>query len=232
MVKSELINQVVRIILKHAKPERIYLHGSHADGSEKPGSDIDIAYDAPGFKDHFLIQEEVDRLQTLVKIDVSNIASAEERFRSRIRSTGRVLYSANKKLRAEDALHNFSKALDRLKLAMDRRPALADDGYGDMVLDILVKRFEFTFEMSWKAVRRYLDFIGIEALHPRAAFKEAFSQGLVSNEEIWLDMIEQRNVSSHTYDEIGVSDLKEKVEQYWQAFETLKREIDKRLQHA
>ncbi|MBU2510491.1 nucleotidyltransferase domain-containing protein [bacterium] len=64
-----LIQSVTGIILKHAKPESIYLHGSYAEGEATQGSDIDIAYDAPGFKEHFLIADEVDSLETLVKID-------------------------------------------------------------------------------------------------------------------------------------------------------------------
>jgi nucleotidyltransferase substrate binding protein (TIGR01987 family) len=229
VVKAELVGQIVRIILKHAKPDRIYLHGSQADGSAKKGSDIDIAYDNPNFHDNSLIQNEIDLLQTLVKVDVTNIAFSDPRFRDRIRSSGRVLYSANKKLRAEDALYNFTNALDRFVHAVGHRESLAKDGYGDLIPDVLVKRFEFTFETSWKAIKRYLDYAGIEASTPRTAFKEAYAQGLISGEAAWLDMIEQRNLSSHVYDESGVSDILEKAERYRTEFEALKQELERRL---
>jgi nucleotidyltransferase substrate binding protein (TIGR01987 family) len=231
-MKSELIRAVVRIILKHAKPERIYLYGSQADGTAKNTSDIDVAYDDRNFKDHFLIEEEVNQMQTLLKIDVTNIAFAEERFRNRIQSTGRVLYSAGKRLRAQDALHNFSRAFDKFNEAVESRVRLAEDGYENVVLDLLVKRFEFTFEMSWKAIKRYLDFIGIEAPNPRTAFKEAYAQGLIGEENVWLDMIEQRNISSHNYDESEISEILDKVETYRKAFETLNTDLKQRLQNA
>lgn len=101
-----------------------------------------------------------------------------------------------------------------------------------MVLDLLVKRFEFTFEMSWKAIKRYLDFIGIEAPNPRTAFKEAYAQGLIGEENVWLDMIEQRNLSSHVYDESEISEILDKVETYRKAFEKLKTDLSQRLENA
>jgi len=76
--------------------------------------------------------------------------------------------------------------------------------------------------MSWKALKRYLDFLGIDAKNPRQVFKEAYAQQLLSGEEIWLDMIEQRNLSSHLYDESEISRIMEKREDYRQAFLSLK----------
>ncbi|MBD3795829.1 MAG: nucleotidyltransferase domain-containing protein, partial [Epsilonproteobacteria bacterium] len=58
MNKITIINQVKEIILKFAKPNRIYLYGSQVSGEAKSGSDIDIAYDDPNFKSNFLIEEE------------------------------------------------------------------------------------------------------------------------------------------------------------------------------
>ncbi|RQW05160.1 MAG: nucleotidyltransferase domain-containing protein [Calditrichaeota bacterium] len=49
MLKQQIINEVKNIILSHCKPERIYLYGSQVNGEAHKGSDIDIAYDAPGF---------------------------------------------------------------------------------------------------------------------------------------------------------------------------------------
>ncbi len=75
---NRLIRDVKSIILKHANPERIYLYGSYANGQAGQGSDIDIAYDDKEFKDHYLIADETEKLRTLVKIDVHNIANSEK----------------------------------------------------------------------------------------------------------------------------------------------------------
>lgn len=227
--KNKLIKEVIKIILKYAKPERIYLYGSQANGEADSTSDIDIAYDDKNFKDNYLIKEETDKLETLTKIDIQNIAKSDERFRNRVKSTGKVLYSATKKLRAEDGLYNFSQALDRFINVVDREQKFKEDGFEDVYLDLVVKRFEFTYEMSWKALKRYLDFLGIEAINPRSVFKEAFAQNIISDENIWLDMIEQRNISSHIYDELEIREILDKKENYKEAFVRLRDNIKQSL---
>ena len=215
---NNLIRSVKGIILKHANPERIYLYGSYAEGSAGQGSDIDIAYDDKDFKDHFLISDETNDLKTLVKIDVHNIAHSEKRFKERVKATGKIIYSASKKLRAEDGLYNFSNALERFSSILERKEELKEAGFNDMFLDLVVKRFEFTFEMSWKALKRYLSYLGIEAKSPRMVFKEAYAQEIITEEDIWLDMIEQRNLSSHIYDEFEIKGILDRKEAYQKAF--------------
>ena len=141
---GSIIRDVVGIILKHAKPERIYLYGSRVHGENKNNSDIDIAYEDNQFSDNALTESEVEKLDTLLKIDVKNLARVDERFKNRVKSTGRVIYSSSKKLRAEDGLFNFSKALERFRDVIRREETLKKEGFGDIYLDVIVKRFEFT----------------------------------------------------------------------------------------
>lgn len=232
MTKREILKKVTAIILKHAQPERIYLYGSQANGEATPTSDIDIAYQDEKSRKNHLIKEEVDRLPTLLKIDVVNLSRTEDRFKKRVIATGRILYSANKKLRVEDALLNFSKALERFTYVVERQKEFYGDGYGDIYLDLVVKRFEFTYEMSWKVIKRYLDFIGIGCLNPRGCFKEAYSQELLHEEAVWLDMIEMRNLSSHTYNEEDIKEILEKLDAYKEAFLKLKQSIETHIKNS
>jgi nucleotidyltransferase substrate binding protein (TIGR01987 family) len=227
---EDIIAQVVKIILKHSNPERVWLYGSRASGEAKESSDIDIAFDDKEFKSEWLIEEEIEKIQTLIKIDVKNIAHTEERFRQRVLSTGRVLYSASKKLRFEDGLYNFKRALDRFGEAIEQREELEQRGYGAIVLDLCTKRFEFTFEMSWKAIKRGLDYLGIEAAYPRVCFKEAYAIGLISDQDIWIDMIEQRNLSSHVYNQDEVRGLLTKLETYRYHFDALYQALVQKLE--
>jgi nucleotidyltransferase substrate binding protein (TIGR01987 family) len=220
-----IINQVVKIILKNANPDRIYLYGSRVTGEAKDTSDIDIAYDDKDAKSHYKILDEVENIATLVKIDIKNIAFSENRFKNRVRSTGKVLYSASKKLRAEDGLYNFSNALKRFNEALEKRNTLKKEGFEDIILDLIVKRFEFTYEMSWKALKRYLDYNGIEAQYPRELFKEAYTLGLIENQYVWLDMIEMRNLSSHIYNEYEIEAILDKVDDYAKEFINLQEKI-------
>ena len=66
----------------------------------------------------------------------------------------------------------------------------------------LVKGFEFTFELSWKLLKDYLESRGFKDFHgSKDTFRLAFQEGLISEGEIWMEMIDSRNRSSHTYEE-------------------------------
>lgn len=228
MDAEKIIVEIRNIILRHAKPERIWLYGSRATGAATETSDIDIAFDDKDFTETWSIDDDLKKLPTLLKIDVKNIAHAEERFRQRVVSTGRVLYSAGKQLRCEDGIYNFSRALGRFREALESKEVLEREGFGDIFLDLAVKRFEFTYEMSWKAIRRCLDYLGIEAKYPRACFKEAYAIGLLSNESVWLDMIEQRNLTSHVYNQDEVKGILVHLDEYCRNFEELLARLEEK----
>ncbi|MBT2756851.1 nucleotidyltransferase substrate binding protein [Mesobacillus foraminis] len=93
-------------------------------------------------------------------------------------------------------LDNYEKAVHRLQEAVQLPLEQS------IVLDGIIQRFEFTYELAWKLMKSFLEYEGIvEVSSPRAVFKEAYSIGLISNSEDWLSMIADRNITSHTYDE-------------------------------
>jgi nucleotidyltransferase substrate binding protein (TIGR01987 family) len=64
------------------------------------------------------------------------------------------------------------------------------------------RRFEFTFELAWKLIKALFEYKGTgEIMFPKDAFRKAFSVGFIEDDTIWLDMIKDRNLTSHTYDE-------------------------------
>ena len=223
MNDPKIISAVREIILKHTSPTRIYLFGSRVTGDAKAESDYDFAFDAPEADASSLqsMRDDVDQLHTLYRIDVANIAKADSRFASRVKDTGLVIYSATKELRAQDGLMYFERALDRFRIVVAERDRWVAEGNGDIVLDVAAKRFEFTYEMAWKALKRVLDYLGIDARAPRPVFKEAYAQGLLTDEQVWLDMIEMRNLASHVYDEHEISRILLELERYLAAFDSL-----------
>jgi nucleotidyltransferase substrate binding protein (TIGR01987 family) len=227
---------VKAIVLNKAKPSRIWLYGSEASGESSENSDIDIAYldtNGDSLKRNCIlsaIKDEAENISTLIQIDIANIAITEERFSLRVKTTGKVLFSASKPLRAEDAIYNYLRALTKLEEAQENLPALISAGLEDLYLDLIVKRFEFTYEMSWKAIKRVLNMLGIEGnKNPRACFKEAYAQALLTDQDIWLDMIEMRNLSSHTYDESEIKQLKSKLPAYTEAFKALLTSLNEQI---
>lgn len=93
-------------------------------------------------------------------------------------------------------LLNYERAFFRLKQALSLE---TDDS---IVIDGIIQRFEFTYELGWKLMKVFLEYEGITEVNtPRATFREAYMVGLISESEKWLSMIVDRNRTSHTYDE-------------------------------
>ncbi len=98
--------------------------------------------------------------------------------------------------RIKEICKDFKKALERLKEALNENFASEN-----IVVDATIQRFEFSFELSWKLMRAVLNYNGIEAESPRVVVKEAFKLKIIQNGEDWIDMLEDRNKTSHIYDE-------------------------------
>jgi nucleotidyltransferase substrate binding protein (TIGR01987 family) len=74
----------------------------------------------------------------------------------------------------------------------------------ELIRDATIQRFEFTFEVVWKALKLYLERQGHECGGPRATLKMAFAEGLIPTAQIadcWLQMLEDRNLTVHAYDQ-------------------------------
>ncbi|MHC1759601.1 MAG: nucleotidyltransferase substrate binding protein [Negativicutes bacterium] len=104
-------------------------------------------------------------------------------------------------------LRSLKMALEALRVAFDvydqnERPDHAPEKI--VLRDGVIQRFEFTFELAWKTLKRYLEEYGLEkvdGLNNRNFFRLAFEQGLLNDPEDWFHYLKMRNQSSHIYDE-------------------------------
>lgn len=113
----------------------------------------------------------------------------------------------------EIKLNNFKKALQRLEEAAAE---LYIDKDNDIVRDAVIQRFEFTYELAWKTTKEYLEYIGImDKNSPKAVVKEAYAQKLISNEQNWLTMIKDRNMTSHLYKEEMAKEIATRIIDYY-----------------
>lgn len=93
------------------------------------------------------------------------------------------------------SLQELIKANSRLKEALAIQK-------NDIVRDSVIQRFEFTVELSWKILQKFLKNSGLsETLSPKAIFREAALLGWVDDPEAWIKFVDDRNLSSHTYRE-------------------------------
>lgn len=90
------------------------------------------------------------------------------------------------------ALSKFEDALNRLNEgASQAKDELDKDG--------VIQRFEFTFELLWKALKIFLENEGMSGKTPKECLKSAFRVSVISDEEVFLNMLEDRNKTSHIY---------------------------------
>ncbi len=71
----------------------------------------------------------------------------------------------------------------------------------------VVKAFEYTYELSWKTMKRLLRYRGIESKSPRETFREAARIGLIHDPEVWFGFLEKRNLTAHTYQETQLAEI-------------------------
>lgn len=101
-------------------------------------------------------------------------------------------------IRWKQRFENFQSAYQLLQEAIEAFQQLPNN---KLMRVALIKAFEMTFELSWKTLKDYLDYQGIEAKSPRDIIKQAFANDIVEDGQRWIDMLEDRNLMSHTYDE-------------------------------
>ena len=89
----------------------------------------------------------------------------------------------------------FERALARLHEALDENETA-------LIRDALIQRFEFTFEMAWRCLHRYLANKGVKLPQQAwAVLPEAFQSQLIVDAQVWDLLREYRNLTNHTYKE-------------------------------
>jgi nucleotidyltransferase substrate binding protein (TIGR01987 family) len=90
---------------------------------------------------------------------------------------------------------DFGDALERLEEALAEPPEITANR------DSTILRFTFVYELAWNTMKRCLDYVGITALNPRETIQQAYQQHWIDDEQIWLQMMRDRNLVAHTYKE-------------------------------
>lgn len=97
--------------------------------------------------------------------------------------------------RYEERRDDLAKGIASLKAGLEE-PAT------ELAIDGVLHRFEFTFELAWKTIKDYLEYIGIveKTGSPREVIRTAFENSIIEDGEEWIDMMLARNQLSHIYD--------------------------------
>src|ERR1035437_2882683 len=117
----------------------------------------------------------------------------------------KIILMDNKDIRWHQRFENFGKSMTFLERAMAIE-------HPDIIQKAgMIQFFEMSFELAWNTLKDYLEEEGfIDLKSPRSTIKKAFEIGFIDNGHAWLQLLEDRNLTSHTYDE-ETTDMVEKL---------------------
>jgi len=226
----------VEKILKRLLPKDYgaVLFGSRAKGRAQAGSDWDIGLIGPAPLSGTVIEnirEELDELPTLHTFDVVDFAGVPDYFQT-------AALKGAQKLVMSKAVEAFAKELamnpeDNVDLtafesALARLSEALTEVETDLGRDGAIQRFEFTFELAWKATMHLARKHGVESgTTPKQIIKTAFKVGWIEDDALWLKMLEDRNRTSHTYKEKLAKAVFDNLPDYRDAFKKLLEQLKK-----
>ncbi len=190
-------NKIYQQIAKLGKAygaDKIVLFGSRARNDHRERSDIDIAVYGLADSARTAFRSAVEELPTLLDFDIVFIDdNTDSALLLNIQKDGITLMS-----KMDEKYNKFIAATDKLCAAIDDY-----DKYGlDTIRDGVIQRFEFCTELAWKTLREYLTEQGYTEINsPKNVMKTAFADGVLNDEQGWLEILDARNITSHVYDE-------------------------------
>ena len=134
------------------------------------------------------------------------------------------MYGLSNKI-IEERYGNYKNALERLKEAMLEEPTA-------IIIDRTIHRYAFTFELAWKIMKDYLEYNGfVDGLSsPRNIIQLAFQNKIIKNGDIWIQMMLDRNLLSHLYDEEKSREIYNNIKNnYLAEFEQLKHFLEENI---
>lgn len=126
----------------------------------------------------------------------------------------------------------WKQRLNNLKLALgqlgDAVALSKQRGLSLLEQQGLIQAFEFTHELSWNVMKDYFYFQGnSDITGSRDASREAFKAGLVQDGNIWMEMIQSRNRTSHTYNQELARQISQRIlEAYFPVFELFLKKME------
>ena len=137
---------------------------------------------------------------------------------------------SDKDIRWVQRFSNFKKAFVKLDSAAKKssRSELEQEG--------LIQRFEYTYELAWSTLKDFFEYQGYtEISGSRDAFKLAIERGLIQDGKEWMKMIENRQRTSHTYNQETADDIAELiidsyVSKFGDLIKVLESEVQKQIQ--
>lgn len=130
----------------------------------------------------------------------------------------------------EQTLKNFDKALISLEVNIQKikiKPK-SDDDY-DIYRDSTIQRYEYSIELAKKLMSKYIEEIDKKVAGQKLILKKAFEFDLIES-DIWFNMIDDRNITSHEYNENLANELLENIFTYVSVLREFYKNISVKIQ--
>ena len=130
-------------------------------------------------------------------------------------------------IRWQQRFDNYKRALTQLTAAVELS---TQREFTQLEKQGVIQGFEIVHELAWNVLKDLLEFEGIQGIvGSRGTVREAFKRGLLADGELWLDMIDKRNLTSHTYNaELAQDMVNTIVHRYYPSFVALQQQLMQR----
>jgi len=118
----------------------------------------------------------------------------------------------------EELFDSFEKSIQRLEEVLKQEKTIFNR-------DSSIQRFEFTIELAWKCIQKFLREQRIVCRSPKECLKEAFKFGLIDDDNRWLKAFDDRNLTAHTYKEEIAEKIYNNLPDYLEIFKKLKEAL-------
>ena len=139
--------------------------------------------------------------------------------------------SMGKDIRWQQRFSNYKKALQQLGEAV----ALSEEReLSDLEKQGMIQAFEYTHELAWTTLKDFLEYKGQRDIYgSKDASRKAFQLGIIEDGEGWMDMIQSRNKTSHTYNKETAEEIVAAVTTgYYKLFINLAKKLGEQLADA
>lgn len=201
---EELYGRLAELARRYGA-RRLVLYGSRARGDHRYNSDVDLAVYGMPEENEGAFGMDCDELPTLLKLDIVQIREGmNPAFLANIEKDGVTLMD-----RLHEKYEQFEAAVSRLREALEdyRSTPLSS------VRDGVIQRFEFCAELAWKTMREYLLDQGYTEINsPKAVIRQAFAYGMIEDADGWVKLMNDRNLTSHVYDEKTAEEIFRRIQ--------------------
>ena len=201
---EELYGRLAELARRYGA-RRLVLYGSRARGDHRYNSDVDLAVYGMPEENEGAFGMDCDELPTLLKLDIVQIREGmNPAFLANIEKDGVTLMD-----RLHEKYEQFEAAVFRLREALEDYRSTPRSS----VRDGVIQRFEFCAELAWKTMREYLLDQGYTEINsPKAVIRQAFAYGMIEDADGWIRLMNDRNLTSHVYDEKTAEEIFRRIE--------------------